>query len=253
MVLGSCGGWPEPGRASSGYLLEHDGTRVVVDLGYATLPRLLEELASPAGDGLDAVVVTHAHADHVVDLHGLFRARWFARRGAPRIPLYAPDGVLGVLAGLEGGDAAAVAAVFDAHPLPAGAYQVGPFRVESWALPHHVPDAGVRLSAPGLTVAFTGDTGPHPALADVGRDADLYVVEATDRHQQPGVPPGPPGPALDLTAHQAGQVAAAAGARRLLLTHFWPGNDRAAARAAARRAFTGEVLLADEGLVIDLP
>lgn len=253
VVLGSCGGWPEAGRACSGYVLEHEGTRIVLDLGYATLPRLLALLESYVADGIDAVVVTHAHPDHLVDLHGLFRARWFARREAAPIPLYAPAGVLVMVAGLEDGDTAAVATVFDAHPLPAGPYRVGQFMLESWALPHHVPNAGVRLSAPGLTVAYTGDTGPDAALAELGRDADLYIIDATDRHQQPGTAPAPPGRRRNLSAREAAAAAAAAGARRLLLTHFWPGNDRDASRAAAAETFSGEILLADEGLEITLP
>lgn len=252
VVLGSCGAWPEAGRACSGYLLEHAGTRVVLDLGYGTLPRLLAWLNSVAADGIDAIVITHAHPDHVVDLHALLRARWFARREAAAIPLYAPAGVLETLVALEDGDRTAVSAVFEPHRLPAGPSQVGALVLKSWPLPHHVPNAGVRLSAPGMTVAYTGDTGPDPALAELGRDADLYIVEATDRHQQAGVAPAPPGPALDLSASQAGAAAEAAGARRLLLTHFWPGNDRAASRAAAEKTYSGEVLVAEEDLVITL-
>ena len=75
VVLGSCGGWPEPGRACSGFVLEYAGARIVLDLGYGTLPRLLALLGSSAADGVDAVIVTHAHPDHMVDLHGLLRAR----------------------------------------------------------------------------------------------------------------------------------------------------------------------------------
>jgi len=253
VVLGSCGGWPEAGRACSGYVLEHEGTRIVLDLGYATLPRLLALLGSPAADGLDAVVVTHAHPDHLVDLHGLFRARWFARREAAPIPLYASAGVLAMVAGLEGGDAAAVTAVFDVHPLPAGPYRVAAFLLESWALPHYVPNAGVRLTAPGLTVAYTGDTGPDAALAELGRDADLYIVDATDRRQQPASASAPPGPQRNLTAQDAAAAAAAAGASRLLLTHFWPGNDRRASYATAAETFSREIFIADEGLEITLP
>ena len=77
VVLGGCGAWPEPGRACSGFLLEHDGFRVALDLGYGTLPRLLSLLGSTTAVGLDAVVVTHDHPDHVVDLHGLLRARLY--------------------------------------------------------------------------------------------------------------------------------------------------------------------------------
>ncbi len=141
----------------------------------------------------------------------------------------------------------------DGGPLPAAAYQVGPFLLQSWALPHFVPNAGVRLSAPGLTVAYTGDTGPDPALADLGRDADLYVMEASDRYQQAPAPPAAADRKLHLSAAEAGAAAAAAGARRLLLSHFWPGNDRAASGAAAAAHFSGEILLAEEGMEIPLP
>ena len=74
-VLGSCGAWPEPGRACSGFVLEHRGARVVLDLGYGTLPRLLALLGSSAADGIAAVIITHAHPDHMIDLHGLLRAQ----------------------------------------------------------------------------------------------------------------------------------------------------------------------------------
>ncbi|MHB8324054.1 MAG: MBL fold metallo-hydrolase [Candidatus Dormibacteria bacterium] len=121
VVLGSCGAWPEAGRACSGFVFEHAGYRVVLDLGYGTLPRLLTLLGSSAGDGIDAVIVTHAHPDHMVDLHGLFRARWFARREAPAIPLYAPDGVVARVSGLEEDDEAADQACPGLAPAPGDA------------------------------------------------------------------------------------------------------------------------------------
>ena len=250
-VLGSCGGWPEPGRACSGYVLEHAGFRIVLDLGYGTLPRLLTHLGSVVGDGIDAVVVSHAHPDHMVDLHGLFRARRYARPTAARIALYAPPGVLEVMAELEDGDSDAVHAVLDLQQLPACPYRVGPFLLQSWLLPHYLTNAGVRLSSPGLTVAYTGDTGPDDSLADLGRDADLYIVDATDWHQQCAETANC-GPSLNLTAREAGDAASAANARRLLVTHFWPGNDRLASAAQAATRFAGEILLADEGMEITL-
>lgn len=251
-VLGSCGAWPESGRACSGFVLEHNGFRVVLDLGYGTLPRLLTLLESPVADGLDAVVVTHRHPDHMVDLHGLFRARWFGRRGSAAIPLYAPAGVAERVAFLEEDDVDSVRTVFDWHEIPAVDQQLGPFTVQTTALPHFVPNVGVRLTCADFTVAYTGDTGPDPALADLGRDADLFIVEATSRDQQPATP-APDGPHLHLGARDAAAAAAAARARRLMLTHFWPGNDREQSRTEAAEVFSGEILLANEGLVVPLP
>lgn len=252
VVLGSCGAWPEPGRACSGFVIEHGAFRVIVDLGYGTLPRLLTLLESPVGDGIDAVVISHRHPDHMIDLHGLFRARWFGSRAATAVPLYAPAGVLELVAALEEGDDDAVRAVFDWHEIPCGTTSLGPFELQTWALPHFVPNMGIRLSSAEFTVAYTGDTGPTPALADLGRDADLFIVEATSRDQQAGIPTSHEGPQLLMTARDAGAAAAAAGARRLMLTHFWPGNDREQSRREAAEVFNGEILLADDGRVVSL-
>ncbi|MGC4820837.1 MBL fold metallo-hydrolase [Micromonospora sp. DT63] len=240
-VLGSSGGFPEPGRACSGFAVDWDGYRLVLDLGYATLPRLLKHWPDGA---VDAVVVTHEHPDHCVDLHGLFRRRLYGAPGAPRLALYCPPGVLDRLGGLE--PDVDLRAVFDLHPLP-GAYRVGPFDLTGLALVHHVPNAGIRIEADGMVVAYSGDTGPTPLLAELGRDADLFIVEATDRGGETD------GPTRNLmTSTEAGQWARRAGARRLMLTHFWPGNDRAAAVAAAQREFDGPVLAAGEDLAVML-
>ena len=249
-VLGGCGAWPEPGRACAGFLLEHRGARIVLDLGYGTASRLFAALGSAEADGLDAVIISHHHPDHMVDLHALLRARWMGRPGAAKIPLFAPDGVVARLTELQDGDRTAVSKVFDWHPIPAPAQSAGPFRLDSVLLPHYVPNAGVRLSAPGLTVAYTGDTGPSPALADLGRDCDLFIADATSYEQRHGPDDGP---AMNLNAAEAGEAAASAEARRLLLTHFWPGNDRQASKADAAVRFRGEILLADEDSVIALP
>ncbi|WP_027942750.1 MBL fold metallo-hydrolase [Amycolatopsis taiwanensis] len=239
-VLGSCGAFPEPGRACSGFLLDWDGYRLVLDLGYATLPQLLAHVPDGA---VDAVVITHDHPDHCIDLHGLFRIRHYGS-AAGKLPLYCTHGVLDRLGGLE--PDVDLHDVFDVHLLP-GHHRIGPFELTGLSLPHYVPNAGVRLSADGVALAYTGDTGPDPLLAELGRDADLFIVEATDRDGETRRPTR-----NLMTATEAGAWARRAGARRLLLTHFWPGNDRAAAVAAARAEFDGEILAADEDLVVTL-
>lgn len=252
-VLGSSGAFPGPGHACSGYVVEASGARVVVDLGWGTLPRLFDLLGDHTGDGLDAVVITHEHPDHMADLYGLFRARWYGRRDGQPIPLLSPAGVRERLLHDHDGHAEDVARVFDWREAPGDPLAVGAVTIESLNLPHYVPNAGVRVRADDTVVAFTGDTGPSPRLADLGRDADLFVVDATDRHQQADVGPAPPGtPALNLTATEAGAAARAAGARRLMITHLWPGNDPERSRRDAAESYGDDVLVARDGLVVEV-
>lgn len=232
-------------------MLEHRGFRLVLDLGYGTAAPLLTHLGSHAGDGVDAIVVSHAHADHMADLHAFFRARWFGARSAPAIAIYAPPQVREQLLAVEavdGPEGGAVDRVFSWHVLPAAAHVVGPWRLESFDLPHYVADAGVRLVSDDRVVAYTGDTGPTPALAELGRDADLFVVECTDYTQLAE----PRKEQLHLDARTAAEAARDAGARRLLLTHFWPGVDRERTAREVAQIYGGEVLVAQEGMVVGL-
>lgn len=128
-----------------------------------------------------------------------------------------------------------------------GRLEIGPFRAETRLLPHTVPNAGVRLTAAGRSIAYTGDSGPSPEVAVLARDADVLVAEATFVDQ---VPPGAR-PYLS-SARVAGRQAAAAGAGRLLLTHLQPGTDPAAARAAAGATYGNEADVATADLVVDL-
>src|SRR6188474_1416336 len=95
-VLGGAGGYPPAGGACSGYLIEHDGFRLLVDPGYAVVPRLLGIV--PAG-AIDAVLVSHGHPDHVADLNPLLRARLMSDDEASPLPAFAlPDALSPVLA-----------------------------------------------------------------------------------------------------------------------------------------------------------
>lgn len=238
-VLGTCGAWPEAGRSASGFLLEYDGFRLVLDLGYATFPRLLEHCP---GGRVDAVVITHEHPDHCADLSALCRSRYFAQERGKRLPLYCTPGVIGRVQAMEPTED--LLEVFDMHPLPSS-HRVGPFRLDAALLPHHVPHAAVRLAAPGLALAYSGDAGPDPALAWLAADADLFIAGATLQGESDDG-----GDRLLMTAADAGAWAARSGAKRLLLTHFWPGGDRTRSTAEAQNSFSGEVIAAEEGMVL---
>jgi ribonuclease BN (tRNA processing enzyme) len=128
-----------------------------------------------------------------------------------------------------------------------GSYRAGPFELAGVPLPHFVPNAGIRLQAGQSALAYSGDTAPDPMLAELGRDAGLFIIESTDRDGETQRPDR-----NLMTSIEAGRFARQAGAGTLMLTHFWPGTDRAASVAAASAGFDGTVLEATEDLTVAL-
>jgi ribonuclease BN (tRNA processing enzyme) len=243
-VLGGCGVWPEAGQACSGYLVEHGGFRLLVDVGYATVPRLLEWVS--AGQ-VDAVFVSHGHPDHCADLNPLLRARALRDDPPAPLPVYSLPGALDAVLALDRPGMLADAFVLREFTV-GGRFDIGPFRVETRLLPHTVPNAGVRLRAGGQVLAYTGDTGPSRDVVDLARGADVLLAEATFVDRVPE-----DSRRYLTSARQAGGQARDAGVRHLLLTHLQPGTDAAAAQAAARDGHDGQIGVATSGLIVDLP
>jgi ribonuclease BN (tRNA processing enzyme) len=244
IVLGGCGAWPAAGQACGGYLVEHEGFRLVLDPGYATLPRLLTYTAA---EQVDAVLISHGHPDHCADLNPLLRARALGEVPPPALPVHTLPGAMDAVLALD--DPRLLAGACTLREFTAGhRFDVGPFQVDTWALPHFVPNAGMRLTAGGHVLAYTGDTGPSPDIVTMARDADILLAEATvpDRGLRARDAP------YLSTARQAGEYGARADAKRLVLTHLWPGTDPSATRAAARRAYPADLHIATPGLTIDL-
>ncbi len=243
-VLGGCGAWPAAGQACSGYLVEHDGFRLLIDCGYATMPRLLEQVGAHE---LDAVFISHGHPDHCADLNPLLRARALGDYPVAPLAVYAVPAALDAVLALDRPGMLADAYLLNEFA-PGSSLSVGPFGCRTRLLPHWLPNAGLRLTTDDLVVAYTGDTGPSPDIAELARDADLLVADATFVSQVPDDSQG-----YLSSARDAGQQATVAGARRLLLTHLWPGTDHAAAHTAAADHYAGEIAVATAGLVLDLP
>jgi ribonuclease BN (tRNA processing enzyme) len=244
-VLGSSAAYPAPGGAASGYLLRHDGYNLWIDCGTGTLSNI--QLHVPHWE-VDAILISHEHPDHCVDLYPLGVARVFHADPLPKLPVFGLQGVFDRVSGLErDGDTGRLRDVFDMRPVePGDSIEIGPFRVGTRLLPHWVPNIGTRIEADGTVLAYTGDTGPDSGIEEIGRDADLLVTEASwqDGHLWKE--------ALHLTARQAAGHAQRAGARRLMLSHFWPGSDRDTSRQQAEEAYDGEIVLASEGLSVEI-
>jgi ribonuclease BN (tRNA processing enzyme) len=243
IVLGGCGAWPAAGQACSGYLIEHDGFRLLIDPGYATLPHLLRVTRV---ETIGAVLVSHGHPDHCADLNPLLRARVLSADPPPPLPVHALPSALDPVLSLD--EPGMLEPAVELREFSAGdRLTIGPFGVSTWPLPHWVPNAGLRLTTDGQTLAYTGDSGPSENLAPLARDADVFLAEATFADRIPARFAG------NLsTAVQAGQVATRAGAGRLVLTHLWPGSDPAAALDAARSEYRGETAVASPGISVDL-
>lgn len=245
IVLGGCGAWPTATQACSGYLVEYGDFRLLLDPGYATLPRLLDHLGADAVRRVDAVLVSHGHPDHCADLNPLLRARALGDAPCPALPVYAPHGALDAVLALDRPSMLAAALALRQFQ-PGDGFEIGPFRVRTRLLPHFVENAGIRLTTPDGTLAYTGDTGPSPEVVRLARDVDILLSEATHVHTVPAQD----APYL-LTAELAGRYATEAGVRHLVLTHLWPGTDPDAARQAA--SFAGPVDVATPGLVVEWP
>jgi ribonuclease BN (tRNA processing enzyme) len=207
------------------------------------VPRLLTLI--PA-DRLDAVFISHGHPDHCADLNPLLRARALGDVPVDPLPVYTLPGSVDAVLALDRPGVLTDAYIL--HEFTAGSrVTIGPFDAQTSLLPHWIPNAGVRLTAGGRSITYTGDAGPSPDLVDLALGVDLLLAEATYVDQVPA-----DSRRYLSSARQIGRQASAAGVHRLLLTHLWPGTDAATALAAARDGYDGEVGMATSGLVVDL-
>jgi ribonuclease BN (tRNA processing enzyme) len=204
-VVGCSPSWPNPGSAHSGYLLEHDGRRLLVDCGPGVLSRLRTEEAWPR---IDAIAITHFHLDHCGDLVAWL---WGSLMGSGSgTELWIPP------AGRE--DLERLASrfddVFDVHEYADGErFDAAGFAIVPHRVLHYTqPTWGFRIEAGGKTVAFSADTAPTPALVELARDADLFLCEATLEGDD-GEPRG------HMNAREAAATALQANAKRLVLVH----------------------------------
>ncbi|HVV30253.1 MAG TPA: MBL fold metallo-hydrolase [Mycobacteriales bacterium] len=240
-VLGCAGTFPGAASGCSSYLLEHDGFRLMVDCGYGAVGALQRH-----GDllDLDAVLLSHLHADHCVDLVGYAYARFYHPTAHPLpLPVWGPRGTEArIQKAMESSRTPWLNQVYDWRELTAGDHQIGPFHITAQQVAHPVECYGLRIEAGGRTLTYSADTGPCDVLVELARDADLFLCEASFVEHQDN-PVG-----VHLTGAQAGRAAVDAGARSLLLTHLVAWHDEAVVLGEAKDVYPGELRLARCGV-----
>ncbi|MDQ0792847.1 MBL fold metallo-hydrolase [Streptomyces sp. B1I3] len=243
-VLGSATPYASVDNPCSGYLVSHRGTRVWVDAGSGTLAQLQRHTRI---DELDAIWISHLHADHSADLLTAYYAALFAdvELAAP-IPLYGPPGIAGRLAHFLTNTSARspVEEAFEVHELHDGHQaHAGALTLISRAVAHGIPAFALRVETSDRSLVYSGDTAPCANLTSLAERCDLLLCEAESAQVRAE------GERVHHTPEDAGDTAEAARAGRLVVTHvgrsLTPGD--AVARASAR--FDGPVDHASPGAV----
>ncbi len=253
-VVGCSGSYPGPDSAASCYLVEApDGaggtTRAVLDLGSGSIGPLQRHVDPRA---LDAVLLSHLHADHCLDLMGLYVLQKHHPDGPTgrRVPVWGPSGTAARLArGYDLAEPDAMSAELDVHEWEAGrTVSVGSLQVTPFLVRHPVEAYAVRVVWSGPSggqdvLVYSGDTDACEGLDAAAAGADLLLCEAAfveGRDLARGI---------HLTGRRAGEVASRAGVGTLLLTHVPAWNEPGRAETEARQVFDGTVVTAGPGQV----
>jgi ribonuclease BN (tRNA processing enzyme) len=260
-VLGKSPSWQDAGGACSGYLIEEDDTAVLVDCGNGVFSKLRERIDYV---DVDAVAISHLHADHFLDLVPYAYALTYAPRQQPvpvdRWPgtdcpacpiLHAPPGARDLFRRVVGawGNEDLIEKAFELREYdPAEEIEIGPIRISFQPVPHFTETFAMSISSTNGSgrIVYGADCSPTDALADFAHDADLMLVEATlPRPERTGM-------RGHLTPEEAGGHAKGAAAKRLLLVHISDELDADRARDEAAEAFGGPVEVAREGATFEV-
>ena len=227
-VLGSEPAWPSASRACSGFLVQTAESTVLVDCGTGVFERLRAVLTP---EELTAVVISHLHFDHWVDL---IPFRYYLRfEACPPVPpqLHLPPGanekLQGIIELIDPGKGF-FAGVFETSEYdPRGDLLVGDLRIAFHETRHPIETFAVKLEAEDKIAVYSADTGWVESLADFAREADLFICEATWGDANGNAD-------MHLSGAEAGRLARLAGAKKLLLTHLAEPEVKGALRAAKR-------------------
>jgi len=244
-VVGCSGSFGGAMSATSCYLLEAEGFRLLLDLGAGALGELAKHTDIY---GIDALLLSHLHPDHCIDMCGYYVARAYRPEGpVPRLPVWGPGNTPARMAAAYGlPEDPGMTAQFDFRTMSPGAiFEVGPLRVTLDRTVHPVEAYAIRVEHGGKAFTYSGDSGICENLVKLARNSDLFLCEASFHEGRDFFPD------VHLTGREAAEHAERAEVPRLLLTHIPPWNDPARTLSEAAD-FPGRVDLACPGATYDI-
>jgi ribonuclease BN (tRNA processing enzyme) len=243
-VLGAGPAWSDrPGSSGAAYLVRAGGTAILLDLGQGSFPRLAGAIEPGS---LDAVLISHLHPDHFVDLIPLRHYLAYQLVPPRRVRVVAPAGLAGRIDALHD-QPGFTALALDCEPYRATPFAIGALTIEARRITHTANSHAVRLgTADGAGLVYSGDCGAAGDLDPLIRPGDTLLVEVSF-----GAGPVPKG-ALHLDAPAIAGLVRATRPGRVLLTHLQMGLDREAPVRIVSDAMDGPVVLVEPGDHIDL-
>jgi len=238
-VLGSGCAISGANRYPSGYIVSHNGESIILDLGYGCFKQL--QKAGFDFTKTNSLLFSHLHCDHVNDLSAFCFSRFVALqwlRKPAKFNVFGPKGIrkffnalANIYPQLKDVDAAV-------REIPNKKIGIGKFTVQSIRVLHNENSIAFSISAAGRRIVYGGDCSYSSKLAKFAKHADLLILECSLAKETAGQ--------MHLTSQQAGQIAAAAAAKQLMLTHFYPSTEKIDCRKKAARFFKGKILLAKD-------
>jgi ribonuclease BN (tRNA processing enzyme) len=240
-TIGFWGGYPKQNGASAGYLLEHEGFRLLIDCGSGVLSKM-QNVIQP--EELDAVIISHYHPDHIADIGVLQHARLilgFLGKACPTLPVYGHHYDEHEFAKLTYKEITKGIA-YD----PAASIEIGPFTVSFLKTDHPVPCYAMKFEADGKSLVYTGDTSFKEEFIEFSKNADVLLCECNFYGNQNGKPAG------HMNSLDAGKLAQQASVKQLILTHLPQYGTLSDLIEEASTQFTGIIKLAEEFQSISL-
>jgi len=245
VIVGSSAAVPRPNRANSCYLIRNADTHIVLELGSGSFSKLLsvQDVAS-----IDALFISHMHADHFFDLVPLRYALKYEIERSTLLPVFLPPGGIKQLRSVvspfaKRGSFFEGMIALDEYA-PDGEYRIAGATLTFAKTRHYIAAYAMRVQLEDATIAFSSDTAPEQRVVDLAQSADVFLCECGLGAQ--GAETGKRG---HLNAREAGELASRARITHLVLTHYHASADPADLDRAARTAFSGRISVADDGIV----